>query len=226
VWAAGYLGDVDGQNNPEDVWLNPVFPFEDWTLETRELEASAIVQKTLDLAPRHASVLRGDGLSTAIRTPIAVARAGRGKELPTVLERYYAAFAPLPNGMSLFEGPTAASIEHLGLLTTTLQEALLQSVSPRPGETEAMRVFPAWPPEWDASFCLLARSGFLVTSTMRQGKVEFVEINSRLGEECRLRNPWGEACIVSEADGPDRVFDGELLQFDTKAGSRYRVAPR
>ena len=35
VWAAGYLGDVDGQNNPEDVWLNPVFPFEDWTLETR-----------------------------------------------------------------------------------------------------------------------------------------------------------------------------------------------
>ena len=113
------------------------------------------MQKTLDLAPRHASVLRGDGLSTAIRTPIAVARAGAEKNCPQVLDRYYAAFAPLPNGMSLFEGPTAASVEHLGLLTTTLQEALLQSVSPRPGEPEIIRVFPAWPPEWDAAFRLL-----------------------------------------------------------------------
>lgn len=23
VWAAGYLGEIDGQNNPEDVWLAP-----------------------------------------------------------------------------------------------------------------------------------------------------------------------------------------------------------
>ncbi|MCU0872567.1 MAG: hypothetical protein MUE50_09510, partial [Pirellulaceae bacterium] len=138
VWAAGYLGEINGQNNPEDVWLTPVFPFEDWTLETRDAATDAIVQKLLDLAPRHAAVLGGAGLNTAIRTPIAVARAGRGKELPRVLERYYAAFAPLPNGMSLFEGPTAASVEHLGLLTTTLQESLLQSVSPRPGEPEVI----------------------------------------------------------------------------------------
>ena len=41
--------------------------------------------------------------------------------------------------MSLFEGPTAPSVEHLGLLTTTLQDALVQSVSPRPGEPEIIR---------------------------------------------------------------------------------------
>ena len=34
--AAPASGAVDGQRNPEDVWLNPVFPFEDWTLETRD----------------------------------------------------------------------------------------------------------------------------------------------------------------------------------------------
>ena len=141
-----------------------------WKL--RDAATDAIVQKTLDLAPRHAAVLGGAGLNTAIRTPIAAARAGRGKELPKVLERYYAAFAPLPNGMSLFEGPTAASVEHLGLLTTTLQESLVQSVSPRPGEPEIIRVFPAWPPEWDASFRLLARGGFLVSSEIRKGKVD------------------------------------------------------
>jgi len=222
VWAAGYLGEINGQNNPEDVWLTPVFPFEDWTLETRDAATAAIVQKTLDLAPRHAAVLGGAGLNTAIRTPIAAARAGRGKELPQVLERYYAAFAPLPNGMSLFEGPTAASVEHLGLLTTTLQESLLQSVSPRPGEPEVIRVFPAWPPEWDASFRLLARGGFLVSSEVKKGRVQFVEIESRLGEECRLRNPWGRTCVVSEMNGGGRELAGELLRFQTAAGTRYR----
>jgi hypothetical protein len=224
VWAAGYLGEIDGQHNPEDVWLTPVFPFEDWTLETRDAATDAIVQKLLDLAPRHASVLRGAGLNTAIRTPIAVARAGRGKELPQVLERYHAAFAPLPNGMSLFEGPTAASVEHLGLLTTTLQESLLQSVSPRPGEPEVICVFPAWPPDWDASFRLLARGGFLVSSEIQEGRVPFVEIQSRLGEECRLRNPWGVECLLTESEGPSRKLAGELLQFRTKAGKRYRLS--
>jgi hypothetical protein len=226
VWAAGYLGEINGQNNPEDVWLTPVFPFEDWTLEARDSAADAIVQKLLDLAPRHAAVLGGAGLNTAIRTPIAAVRAGRGKELPRVLERYYAAFAPLPNGMSLFEGPTAASVEHLGLLTTTLQEALVQSVSPRPGEPEVISVFPAWPPEWDASFRLLARGGFLVSSEIRKGKVEFVEIESRLGEECHLRHPWGAESLLTEIGGPSRRLAGEVLRFPTKAGNRYHLSPR
>jgi hypothetical protein len=204
------------------VWLTPVFPFEDWTLETRNAATAAIVQKTLELAPRHAAVLGGAGLNTAIRTPIAVARAGRGRELPQVLERYHAAFAPLPNGMSLFEGPTAASVEHLGLLTTTLQESLLQSVSPRPGEPELIRVFPAWPSEWDASFRLLARGGFLVSSEVKKGRVQFVEIESRLGEECRLWNPWARACVVNEINGGGRELAGEPLRFQTAAGTRYR----
>jgi hypothetical protein len=226
VWAAGYLGEMDGQHNPEDVWLTPVFPFEDWTLETRDASTDAIVQKTLDLAPRHASVLRGARLGTAIRTPIAAVRAGRGHELPTILERYHAAFAPRPNGMSLFEGPTAASVEHLGLLSMTLQEALLQSLSARPGDPEVVRVFPAWPPGWNASFRLLARGGFLVASEIRDGEVLFIDVESRLGEECRVRNPFGGECLLTEADGPPQPVSGDVVRFPTAAGSRYRLSPR
>jgi hypothetical protein len=225
VWAAGYLGEVDGQHNPEDVWLTPVFPFEDWTLETRDATADRIVQRLLDLAPRHKSVLNGAGTNTAIRSPIAAARAGRREELPRILDRYAAAFSPLPNGMSLFEGPTAASVEHLGLLTMTLQDALLQSVSPRPGEPEVIRVFPAWPTNWNASFRLLARGGFLVSSRIATGAVHFVEIESRLGEECRLRNPWDRSCIVQEVGGPSQVLEKEVLCFPTKPGAIYRISP-
>jgi hypothetical protein len=225
VWAAGYLGEINGQNNPEDVWLTPVFPFENWTLATRDAAVDAIVRKTLDLAPRHAAVLGGAGLNTAIRTPIAAVRAGRGKELPRILERYYAAFAPLPNGMSLFEGPTAASVEHLGLLTTTLQEALLQSVAPRPGEPEVIHVFPAWPPQWDASFRLLARGGFLVSSESEAGEVTRIEIESRLGEVCRIRNPWSGRCAVRDATGALQECEGEVVVFATERGRNYSLLP-
>jgi hypothetical protein len=230
VWAAGHLGDVnDGHRNSEDVWLNPVFPFEDWTLGTRSATVDKIVQEALDLAPRHASVLNGDrGLNTAIRTPIAAVRAGRGHELPAILASYYAGFTPppLPNGMSPFEAPTDPSIEHLGLISTALQEGLLQSVSARPGEPEIISVFPAWPKIWEASFRLLARGGFLVTAAIRNGEVAFVEIQSRLGETCRLHNPWGKPCLVTEIGGPTQNLDGDLLRFDTAQGKRYRVGPQ
>lgn len=227
VWSAGYLGGVAGRFNSEDVWLNPVFPFENWTLETRSPSDDWIVQKLLDLAPRHLSVMNENAaLPTAIRTPIAAARAGRGHELPAILAGYYASFRPLPNGLSMLEGENAQSIEHLGLLTTALQEGLLQSVSARPGGPEIISVFPAWPKQWEASFRLLARGGFLVTAAMRQGGVEFVEIESRLGESCRVRNPWGSPCRVIEIGGNAKTLDGDLLCFDTERGHRYRIVPK
>ncbi len=151
--------------------------------------------------------------------------AGRGEALPAVLASYYAAFSPLPNGMSQFEGPTAPSVEHLGLLTTTLQDALVQSISPRPGEPEIIRVFPAWPEQWQASFQLLTRGGFLVSSATREGEIEFVEIKSRRGETCRLRNPWGTPCEIAATNGETEVLSGDILVFDTKPDVVYRVLP-
>ena len=230
VWAAGHLGAVDGQHNPEDVWLAPVFPFEDWTLETRQPSTDAIVQKLLDLAPRMNSILRGDACNTAIRTPIAAVRAGRGDELPAILTAYYAAFGALENGWSLFEGQgktenQAHSIEPLGCISFILQEGVVQSVSPRPGQPEIISLFPAWPKEWDASFRLLTRGGFVVSSSTRNGDVQFVEIDSRRGEACRLRNPWRTNCTLTKVDGPTRELDGEILRFDTEADSRYRLTP-
>jgi hypothetical protein len=226
AWAAGHLGEVnDGHRNSEDVWLNPVFPFEDWTLETRSAELDRIVQRTLDLAHRHQAVLRGEALNTAIRTPVAVVRAGRGEELPILLASYYAAFSPLPNGLSLFEGRHDPSIEHLGLLSMVLQEALLQSVAPRPGEPEVICVFPAWPRAWAGSFRLLARGGFLVTAASDADGVAFVEIESRLGEVCRLRNPWTCACHLHDqgqvAAPDDRAPDADPA---SGAGAAARVA--
>ena len=232
VWAAAHLGKVNKRTFNEDVILTPIFPFEDWTLETRDSKTDRIVQKLVDLSPRHASVLSGGLCNTAVRSPIVSVRAGRSDTLPAVLASYYASFmgpgriAPLPNGLSQFESISAQSIEHLGLITMTLQESLLQSISARPGKPEVIHVFPAWPKHWDSSFRLLARGGFLVTSAMRGGKVEFVEIHSRLGEPCRLRNPWGKPCRVNQIGSDEsQQVSGETVRFETSPGKRYLVLP-
>ena len=233
AWAAGLEGNVGGSHNSEDVQLTPIFPFEDWTLETRDGALDAVANRTLALVPRHRAVLGGATLPTAIRSPIAAIRAGGGEELPAILERYRAAFSPIHNGFSLFEqitpGYQAHSIEHLGLLTMILQEALLQSVSPRPGEPEVIRVFPAWPRAWDAEFRLLARGGFVVTSSIRGGEIQPVEIASRLGEECRIRTPWPDPCRATTVRGepvPHGVSGDGLLQFPTERGGEYRIQAR
>ena len=183
----------------------PIFPFEDWTLETHDPRTDAIARKFAAENSTRVSLLTGEPWGDAIygsatRTPIVGSRTGRGDDLPLILASYYhhmsrgvAQGTPLPNGLSLFEGPTAQSIEHLGSISMALNEALLQSVAPRPGEPEVIAVFPAWPKAWDACFRLLARGGFLVSSAIRNGAVAFVDVESRRGERCRLRNPWESA---------------------------------
>ena len=226
TWAAGYVDAVDGSHNSEDVQLAPIFPFEDWTIETRDPAVDTIARRALALVPRHRRVMAGEALDTAIRSPIAAVRAGMGEQLPALLQHYRAAFAPLPNGFSLFEGPTAHSVEHLGLLVMVLQEALLQSVSPQPGSPEVINIFPAWPKAWDASFRLLARGGFLVSATVRSARIGPVEIESRMGEECRVRNPWPNPCRVETGDGKsceDMSITEGVIRFPTQPGGRYRL---
>ena len=225
VWAAGHLGDIDvpGEDFPsEDIWAHPVETFEAWTLESGDDEQEQMVRRMLDLCPNHRKAMTGrHWRPSLVRTPIAFPLAGRGEELPALLAAHYSMYRPhLANGLSCFEqGIQSMGLEPSGMAAGTLQQGLMQSVSPRPGEPEVIRVFPAWPQEWEASFRLLARGGFLVTSAIRAGEVELVEIESRLGEECRLRNPWGGTCILTRlgAGEGESAADGSVLEGDASA---------
>jgi len=141
--------------------------------------------------------------------------------MPDVLAAYFEMLASpglSPNGMSQFEGGSADTLEHISMVMCAMQEGLMQSVAPRPGEQEIIRVFPAWPKAWDTSFRLLARGGFEVTSAREAGRVLFVEIASRRGETCFLRNPWGKPCTVDQSGARPRLLSGELLRFATSPG--------
>lgn len=230
TWSAGFIGKdaIRGANLAEDIWLYPVYPFEAWTLETRDPLLDRAVQLAVDLAPTHRKIMQGGyHLSTWLLTPTAAVRAGRGEQVPNILAAYCSALGPfLTNGLSLFEaGVQSMGVEHSGKFSTVIQEGLLQSVSPRPGEPEIISIGPAWPEAWEATFRLLARGGFYVTSAVRDGEVEFVEIESRWGEPCRLRNPWGKPCLVTSASSTSRRVEGEILRFNTAGDERYLILP-
>jgi hypothetical protein len=130
----------------------------------------------------------------------------------------------LRNRLTIREGPGAIDCQRLGRAAATLHLALLQGVPPRPGEDPVIHVFPAWPREWDVAFTLLTAGGFLVTASMRSGKIEFIELQSRIGGECRLRNPWSEGTVVLYRKGKQSGdASGRLLKFDTQKNETVLV---
>ena len=100
------------------------------------------------------------------------------------------------------------------------------SVPPAPAQEPTMRVFPAWPAEWEATFTLRARGAFVVTAAQKNGRVESVEILSEAGAPLRLHNPWGHAEITVVRDGgkPERLR-GTPLRLSTRAGERLQFTP-
>ena len=132
---------------------------------------------------------------------------------------------PLRNRLSLMEGYQGMGGQRLGNCTEGLVLALCRATPPGPAGETVIRVFPAWPREWDAEYTLLARGNFLVTSSMRKGEVEFVEIRSQSGGECRVRNPWGDQADVSVyRDGRKwQDMDGSLLTFETSQGENFVI---
>lgn len=134
--------------------------------------------------------------------------------------------AILPNRMTLREGPGAIGVERLGRMSEALHAALLQSNPPEPGGQPILHVFPAWPKTWEAQFTLSARGGYLVSSSITNGGVEFVEINSRAGQPCHLRNPWSGNPVVLFRNGEvAETLHDDLLHFSTAVDESVVVCP-
>jgi hypothetical protein len=133
----------------------------------------------------------------------------------------------LANRMTLREGPQALGVQRLGRAAEALQLALLQSSPAAPAGDPIIRVFPAWPREWEASYRLAARGAFWVSSSIREGRIRFIELESDAGAFCRLRNPWGQAQAVDLYRDGQRAerLQGDLLAFPTRPGEKVVLVP-
>ncbi|HEY8993919.1 MAG TPA: DUF5703 domain-containing protein, partial [Lacunisphaera sp.] len=131
------------------------------------------------------------------------------------------------NRLRLREGPGAIDAEHIAGLSNGIHASLLDSTPPDGEHGEPMlRIFPAWPKDWDADFTLLARGAFTVSAAQTGGKIGAVSILSHAGQICRLQNPWGAAGVqLTREGGAAETLTGGLLTFPTKAGERVTLAP-
>jgi hypothetical protein len=140
-------------------------------------------------------------------------------------EGVYRGGRPLANRLALREGAQALDAQRLGRAADALQLALLNSNPPAPAAEPALRLFAAWPPEWEATFTLRARGALVVTASQKDGRVSSVEILSEVGAPCRLHNPWGEAEVLIQRDGTATVerMKGALLTIPARAGERLKI---
>jgi hypothetical protein len=101
-------------------------------------------------------------------------------------------------------------------------EGLLQSAPAGPGQEPVIRLFPAWPNEWEGSFKLLARGGFLISSSFKNGQVEFAEIVSQAGADCLIRNPWAGQAVDLYRNGKKQALGEEpFFRIKTAKGERF-----
>lgn len=129
------------------------------------------------------------------------------------------------NRLRLREGPGAIDAEHIAGLANGIHSSLLDS-TPADGEQgePVLRVFPAWPKDWDADFSLLERGAFTVSATQSGGIIGPITIESHAGQVCRLRNPWDGAATQLSRDGrPAGRLVGARLTFPTKAGEKITL---
>jgi hypothetical protein len=132
----------------------------------------------------------------------------------------------LANRMMLREGHQALDAQRLGRASEALQLALLQSQPPEPGGDPVIRIFPAWPRDWEARYVLRARGAFVVSASIQGGRIGSVELRSLAGAQARLRNPWGEASVqVWRDEKRAETLAGKLLTLQTRVGETVRVVP-
>jgi hypothetical protein len=204
----------------------PMWYFDLCTLETGDPQVTEIANATFESFFRSGT---GPDVRIGVLSKLGVAAAilGRSDDVKFLIpNQIHTKETPvLINRMTLREGAQTTGLQRIGRAADALHLALCQSVPAGPGKTPVIRVFPAWPREWDASYKLLARGAFLISSSIKNGQIEFVEVQSQAGEECRLRNPWGDRAKVTLycKDTIWKEMRGPLLRFDMHKGQNIVV---
>ena len=113
-----------------------------------------------------------------------------------------------PNGWITQGG---GGIETLAAVPLTINEMLLQSYE------GILRIFPNWIQNKNASFHnLRAYGAFLVSSSLKNGRVEVVELTSEKGKTCTMENPWPTEDVTLWRNGKKaETLTGKYITFST-----------
>jgi len=111
------------------------------------------------------------------------------------------------------------SMEAMSVLATAMNEALLQSYD------GTISVFPAFKGSKTARFTLHAQGGFVISSEIKAGKVQWIAIKSLYGNPCKLELPWNIALRYSNLNRKSQKLSGETVVFKTKTEESFLLIP-
>jgi hypothetical protein len=206
-----------------DLNTMPVFCFDLCTLESKDTMMARVANNTFN-AFYPQGISENTITGTLCMLPVVGAMLGRSEATKYLIPNQMKALTKpvLENRMDQMEGLQATTCERLGRASDALHNALVQSIPPKPGAATIIRVFPAWPKEWDAQFNLLCRGNFMVSSSCENGEVAYVKIKSQAGADCTIRNPWGSDTVDIYAGTKKlKTIGGNLISFKTKANGQY-----
>ena len=177
--------------------------------------------------PRRARGQRTVGVLS--KMPLAAAKLGRADDVKKLLpnQSFTPEVPPLQNRMDLREGAQTTSAQRLGNAADALQSALCQSLPSSPAGPWSIRLFPAWPKEWDADFTFLERGGFLVSSSIHHGAIRFIQIRSQLGGDLPLHNPWSIPITLYRNGKPEPLptAQTDFMTLPTSPGDLLTLLP-
>jgi hypothetical protein len=111
------------------------------------------------------------------------------------------------------------SMESMSVLATAMNESLLQSYD------GVLRIFPAFSVNKSGRFTLHAQGGFIVSSEIKSGEIQWICVQSLNGNSCKLQLPWGKATVQSNLKKKSQPVSGRITEFNTKAGERFLILP-
>ena len=111
------------------------------------------------------------------------------------------------------------SMESMSVLSTAMNESLLQSYD------GILRIFPAFPSNKAGRFTLHAVGGFVVSSEIKSGVVQWICIKSLLGNPCKLELPWSKAVAQSNLKKSSQIISGNIIEIKTKANEMIMILP-
>jgi hypothetical protein len=237
VFVRGRTPAVNGRGFTPDGNSLPMWFFDLCNLDSPDRDLLSVANATFDRAMLRTGLDEKTPVGVLSKLAVAGTTLGRTdatrflvpnqmRGLTAEREGVYRGGQPLMNRLALREGVQASDCQRLGRAADALQLALLNSAPPMPAAEPTIHLFAAWPREWDATFTLRARGGFVITASQKDGVAGPVEIVSEAGGTCRLHNPWGEAEVTLQRNGqPSEKLRGAQLEIATKAGERLVLAP-
>jgi hypothetical protein len=116
---------------------------------------------------------------------------------------------------------SGGGIENLNVTTSGVDEMLLQSFQ------NDVKVFADWPSNSNAKFGdLLAYGDFLISSSIQNNAVQYVQATSQAGGDYVFTNPWPGQSIEYYDNGTDEgTLSGTEITVSTSVGETIDLAP-